>query len=127
MKNFSFTLVEVVITMVVLAAVAAFAIPSFLEMQRLSLAQRAIETINLLALIEDDNFLTTGSYLPCADLNACNVMFGLDIPDDPDWNYAITTGPPDEYCIAAVGQGELAPAIGSRREDEEDPIDGNCP
>lgn len=98
----AFTLVEVIITVVILGILVSFAMPAYRVTQERALDKEAKANLKLIRAgeriyrIETDNSI----YISCADTSAVNSDLKLSIPtDSPNWNYKVnvTTGPPPTF------------------------------
>ena len=103
-----FTLIELMITVAIIAILAAIAIPSYSEYVRRGRITEAVSTLAGMRVKMEQYFQDNRSYV-----NACGLA-GSSVAPKPDdtTNFAytctITAGPPSTYSITATGQGGLA-------------------
>ncbi|HPI92268.1 MAG TPA: type IV pilin protein [Deltaproteobacteria bacterium] len=103
MNRRGFTLMEVMITVVIVAIIAAVAIPSYTGYVTRTRRADAITALETVALYEEKAFAETNSYETLANLIASR---GLQNPNaDTNRNYNIAVGP-----LVAYTQGFIATA-----------------
>lgn len=103
MNRRGFTLMEVMITVVIVAIIAAVAIPSYTGYVTRTRRADAITALETVALYEEKAFAETNSYENLANLIASR---GLQDPNvDANRNYNIAVGP-----LVAYPQGFIATA-----------------
>jgi len=104
MNNKGFTLMELMITVVIIGILAAVAIPSYTGYMNRTRRADAITALETVALYEEKAFAETNTYESLANLIANR---GLPNPNaDPDRNYTINIGP-----LPAYAQGFIASAV----------------
>lgn len=104
MDNKGMTLLELMITVVVIGIIAAIAIPSYMGYMNRTRRAEAITALETVALYEEKAFAETNSYESLADLIANR---GLVNPNaDPERNYTINIAPHPAY-----NQGFIASAV----------------
>jgi prepilin-type N-terminal cleavage/methylation domain-containing protein len=94
----SFTLVELMITLLVIGVLLFFAIPTYVNIKRKMEDTNAKTNLKLLQAAEKNYYVETKQYLACADPVACNTALGTDLPacsaadcaTKNMWLYAVT-------------------------------------
>jgi len=103
MNRQGFTLMEVMITVVIVAVIAAIAIPSYTGYMTRTRRADAITTLEMVAMYEEKAFAETNSYESLANLIANRGL--IDPNADADRNYNINVAP-----LPAYNQGYIASA-----------------
>ena len=104
MNNKGMTLMELMITVVIIGIIAAVAIPSYNGYMNRTRRADAITALETVALYEEKAFAETNTYESLANLIANR---GLSNPNaDPDRNYTINIAP-----LPAYNQGFIASAV----------------
>ncbi len=112
-KKTAFTLIELLIVVVVVAILATFALPGFIEMQKKAKDRDARTQLKRIQEAEKTYRLRNGNYTAC-DFDAvtvapdCNLVLELDLSDQR-WDYAVTVNnaasPPTFSATASGGEG----------------------
>ena len=101
-----FTLIEVMITIAIVAILAAVAIPSYSEYVRRGRITEAVSALSGMRVKMEQYFQDNRTYA-----GACTATSVAPQPaNTTNFSYAcaITSGPPSTYTITATGQGGLA-------------------
>lgn len=104
MNKKGLTLMELMITVVVVGIIAAIAIPSYMGYMTRTRRADAITALETVALYQEKAFAETNSYEGLADLIANRGLPNLNA--DPNRNYTINIGP-----LPAYNQGFIASAV----------------
>jgi len=108
MKNKGFTLLELIVVLIVMAALVAIALPQYTAFVERSRAAEAIQSISAIRTAEEARFIMTNAYIACNPGEYANVL-GIAIPED-NWQYTTTAlGPGGRagYYITARRQNTL--------------------
>jgi prepilin-type N-terminal cleavage/methylation domain-containing protein len=84
-----FTLIELIIVVVVISILAAFAMPAYLGARRRTIVREAQANAAIIAKAEFAYYIDNGCYLPCADTAAINQNLDLSIPLQGTWKYYV--------------------------------------
>ena len=98
-----FTLIELMITIAIIAILAAVALPMYNGYIDTSRQGVLVSNISTIEIFQEDLRLRTGAYLlVAADVAAITAGIGWDPRDDGDVAYSIAAGPGGSYNITAV-------------------------
>lgn len=93
----AFSLIELVIVVVILGALAAIALPNYNKAKEHALGKEAIANLKIIAAAERIIRLETGNYaacncstaVNCAAVTGCNSLLSLDLSTN-NWAYSVT-------------------------------------
>jgi prepilin-type N-terminal cleavage/methylation domain-containing protein len=105
-----FTLVELLITFVIIAVLAAVAIPSFANTRNKQYANQAITYLRAVRLAEKMYYAknSPATYVACADAAAIKTTLGVEITAE-NYRFDVTAATPTTGFIARARQGSTAP------------------
>ena len=92
-KKISFTLLELVIVLVLVAILASIGMPMFVRTRQRAVDREARTNLHLIHAAQRVRELEDGSFVACADNNDCNADLGLELsPGTPNgnWDYQVT-------------------------------------
>ncbi len=89
-----FTLYELLVVIIIVALVAAIALPNFTGLKERSLGKAAKAQLKLIIRAERDRYMENGTFYPSdsstvTDINAINSNLSI-ILTGSDWNYSVT-------------------------------------
>ncbi|MBN3039717.1 MAG: type II secretion system protein [Candidatus Omnitrophica bacterium] len=104
----SFTMLELLVVMVIIAVISGFAIPSFVNSRKKAEDREAIAMLTLIRAAEEVRRMEQGNYISCTN-SVCN--------NDPDETPAglgldLSWGQPWTYTVSLTGGGFQATASG---------------
>ncbi|MBD3264827.1 MAG: hypothetical protein GF375_06970 [Candidatus Omnitrophica bacterium] len=107
----SFSVVELIIVVVVVAILVTLAMPAYISARRRAKDREARALLKLIQVAEKTYRLETSRYIACADNASCNSILRLDLPPDTSsggsWDYAVgsvdNTATPPEFNATATG------------------------
>lgn len=82
----SFTLIELLIVIIIVGVLAAFAMPQYIKTQNKVLQKEAISNLKLIAAGERIYKMENGAYVNCADATTCNSLLKLAL-NTVTWTY----------------------------------------
>ncbi|MBI5872569.1 MAG: prepilin-type N-terminal cleavage/methylation domain-containing protein [Candidatus Omnitrophica bacterium] len=91
-KKKSFTLIEIMVTIIILGALVSFAVPNYLQSKRNTEYKGAVGQVRSIAGVAKDYFLTQGSYPSTSSTANTNSVLGLKISDGYFNNYSVNSG-----------------------------------
>lgn len=110
MNKTSFTLIELIIVVVVLAILVGLAMPWFFTAQERAIDREAQTNLRLIRTAQLHLELETGAFAGCNSNQACNNLLDIDLPPNTasggNWNYRVT--------LTGGGSGFTARAQGTR-------------
>ena len=117
MNRKGFTLLELIVVLIVMAALVAIALPQYLGFVERGRASEAIAGISAIRAAEESNFVMRNTYVTCAS-GGYAAALGVT-PAEVNWQYVVTagaTGIANSCIITATRQatlGYVAPAGGA--------------
>lgn len=105
-RSDGFTLIELMITVAIVAILAAVAYPSYQEHVRKGFRAAAQEHLMDIAHRQQQYFIDNRSY--AADLATLNMTTSADLANRYDIAIALAAGPPPTYQITATAKGPQA-------------------
>lgn len=89
-KNDSVTLLELIVVVIIIGVLAILALPQLRVARVNALDREAQANLRLIQAAEKIYRMEATFYTACADRVAINTVLLLDIPDTPNWTYAVT-------------------------------------
>jgi len=110
MNSKAFTLLELIVVLIVMAALVAIALPQYTAFVERSRAAEAINTIGTIRAAEESYFIMRGAYVGC-NLGEVSNVLGINIPEE-NWKYAVVglgNNPPSGagFWVTATRQNTL--------------------
>ncbi len=102
MTKSSFTLLEVVLVVVIVAILATFAIPSYLGARQKAVDREGQTQLRLISAAEQMHRLEQATYIGCGNTAECNTNLNLDLPLGGSWDYSVTATV-DTFTATASG------------------------
>jgi len=99
MDNKGFTLTELMITVVIIAILAAIAVPMYTGYTQRARRADAYSALQTIALTQEKYFAEHGKYLDLAHLTS---SFGLTFSGDADWDYDLPTQTDTNFVVRAT-------------------------
>ncbi|MFH2137711.1 MAG: prepilin-type N-terminal cleavage/methylation domain-containing protein [Candidatus Omnitrophota bacterium] len=94
-----FTLVELMVTVIIIGIVAAIAVPHYLNTQEKGFGAQAIETLNIIHSAEGVWAIENSSYTnSIANLQSCATF----VANDGEWTYSIVSATTDTFTATAT-------------------------
>ena len=92
-----FTIVELLIVIIVVGVLAAFAVPQYIATQKKVLQKEALSNLKLIAAAEKIYKMEMGSYVACASASVCNSTLKLSLVTaaNATWSYYVTLSAPN--------------------------------
>ena len=129
-RNFknSFTLLEMLVVLIILAIIISFVVPAYINAQRKAKDQEAKAFLELIQVGQKAYRLDYGEYAVCSDNAECNEVLDLDLPycdssDDCDrkgaWHFTVQLTD-DGFTANADGRNKIG--TGNWEIDQDD----NC-
>lgn len=106
-KNAGFSLIELMITVAIVAIIAAVALPTYNGYVATSREAVLVNNISTMEIFQEDFRLRTGAYLTVA-ANVAAIEAAIDWSpegDVPGTTYSIAAGPGGSYQVTAVADG----------------------
>lgn len=101
----SFTIIELLIVVIVLAIITSMAVPHFAKARQRTLNNEAISYVKLVYDAQKMYYLATQTYLACADTDTCRSRFDVDLVSNGAWDYSVDYDPaasPDNFSVKAT-------------------------
>jgi type IV pilus assembly protein PilE len=103
-----FTLIELMITVAIIAILAAIAIPSYSEYVRRGRITEAVSALAGMRVKMEQYFQDNRTYVGACGAPGSSVAPAPDNTTNFVYTCALNAGPPSTYSITATGQGGLA-------------------
>lgn len=106
MDRKGFSLLELILVVIVIGIIAAFAIPGYLGVKQRAEGRQASTQLRLIHTAEKVEFLEDNLYVACNGFAGCNPLLDLDLPDD-GWAYRVVCsgGCGNDFSARAVKSG----------------------
>jgi len=120
----AFTLLELLVTCIIMGVLLSFAAPTFFNLKRREQERQA--KIHLITLRSQEEALRqeTYNYAVCANTTACNTLFHLSI-DMVGWDFSVVTPNATSFCAEADNPANSLTF--SIRQNQAEPAAGGCP
>lgn len=102
------TLAEILIVVVILAVLAAVALPNYSALTHKTRANRAVAYLRVIRAAEKMHFAKNGVYIPCATPNCGNTL-GIDISEE-DYDFSVVTSAANPAAVPPTPAGFTATA-----------------
>lgn len=125
----AFTLIEILVTIIILIIIVTFALPNF---RRAYLATQDKEAVSMLKLIQQAEriyFLENNIYLNCTNNTNCNTGLRLAVTSK-NWNFTVTNASNSTHCAAAKSSLTQGSGTGNwtLANSQSEPVQGSsCP
>ncbi len=103
----SFTMIEVLVTVIIIAILSTLAVPAFRKTIKKSREKLAVSNLKIIMNAEKFYRASYDRYWPCEDFEAINNNMDLDI-EDKYFNYEVKTNGKYDFTATATGKNETA-------------------
>lgn len=125
----SFTLLEIIVTVVILGILVAIGLPKFFKTTETAHDKEAIALLKLIQQSEEVYQLERKSYTTCIDNAACNTSLGLALPTGTAayWDYSVPQADKNDFCAQAYHTGKHTTRYFNLSQGESQAQSGKCP
>ena len=116
-KMNGFTLIELMVTVAILAVIAAIAVPAYTGYVATARNVEAMDNLSAIQIAEEEYFLQNNAYIPVAtttaDVQSNSTNLWMAAPStEParEFNYSVTLVGTTGYTATATGKGVKVPA-----------------
>ncbi|MBN2120070.1 MAG: hypothetical protein JW734_03310 [Candidatus Omnitrophica bacterium] len=122
----SFTLIELVMIIVIIAILASIAVPFYLRAAERSRNREAQAMLELLSDAQAMHRLEAQTFVACSDAPDCNSQLALNLPFGANrtWDYAVTTNAAGNTFTATAARVNPPTGAGrtwSMNQDDDEP------
>ncbi|MDD5595938.1 MAG: type II secretion system protein [Candidatus Omnitrophica bacterium] len=127
-KKNAITLLELLMVIIVVGVLAAFALPKFATTREHALTKEAIANLKLVAAAERIYRMETGIFLHDGNEAAINQNLRLSLPTaNQNWNYAVTGNTGDVFSATATRNLTGSSCVYTIAQGQDEPVpSGSC-